>query len=73
MLGCSPFLYFRGGAARFSFFFGGYWLLVLSLIVCWLWPFGNKFLTYPKKKTLGYYCSMYNYQFLHHFITLVQP
>ena len=23
------------------------------MIFCWLWPFGNKFLTYPKKKKTG--------------------
>ena len=39
-----------GLLATFFFLDNCYWLLLLSLIVCWLWLFGNKFLTYPKKK-----------------------
>ena len=41
---------FRGGAARFSFFSGGLWLLVLFLVVFFfgLFPFGNKFLLIQK-------------------------
>ena len=41
-------LHFRGGAVRFSSVLGAFFCFLC--ILCWVFPFGNKFLFIQKKK-----------------------
>ena len=52
--GCCPSPIYRGGAVRFSFFFGGLGLLYSSWLFVGFYPFGNKFIIIQKKKKEPY-------------------
>ena len=54
-IGLKPlFLYFRGGAVRFSFFWCFFDFMYYSWFFVGLFPFGNKFLIIQKKNALCY-------------------